>query len=119
MTQRPHVEGVRVLRGRDWEEGEADGGEGHLGTVQASPGNGVVRVLWDIGQESTCRAGQGNKFDLRVFDTGTVGQYLQIVFSPIACRVVVISSSSSSRLLYLLCRPGFRAEFRLSPAYVL
>ena len=76
MTQRPRVEGVRVLRGRDWAGGEEDGGEGHLGTVRASPGDGVVHVLWDTGQQSTCRAGgqRDDKFDLRVFDTATVGQ---------------------------------------------
>jgi len=27
------VEGVRVVRGPDWSQGDADGGEGHVGTV--------------------------------------------------------------------------------------
>ena len=101
MTQRPHVEGVRVLRGRDWEEGEADGGEGHLGTVQASPGNGVVHVLWDIGQESTCRAGQGGKFDLRVFDTATVGQSLQILHLPVFLLLLAVAA-----VAVVFTRPG-------------
>ncbi|XP_070207922.1 uncharacterized protein [Littorina saxatilis] len=73
MSDKPHIEGVRVLRGPHWEDGDTDGGEGHLGTVQTLPSNGLVQVLWDIGTESTCRAGQDGKFDLRVFDTATVG----------------------------------------------
>ncbi|XP_070207925.1 E3 ubiquitin-protein ligase MIB2-like isoform X2 [Littorina saxatilis] len=72
-AHKPHIKGVRVLRGPHWEDGDTDGGEGHLGTVQALLSNGLVQVLWDIGTESTCRAGQDGKFDLRVFDTATVG----------------------------------------------
>nr|KAG5706448.1 hypothetical protein BaRGS_032841 [Batillaria attramentaria] len=70
--ERAPVEGVRVLRGPHWDAGDEDGGEGHLGTVLSSPSNGVVHVVWDTGQESTCRAGADGKFDLRVFDTATV-----------------------------------------------
>ncbi|KAK7496799.1 hypothetical protein BaRGS_00012008, partial [Batillaria attramentaria] len=73
--ERAPVEGVRVLRGPHWDAGDEDGGEGHLGTVLSSPSNGVVHVVWDTGQESTCRAGADGKFDLRVFDTATVGVF--------------------------------------------
>ncbi|XP_025083352.1 E3 ubiquitin-protein ligase mib1-like [Pomacea canaliculata] len=65
--------GYRVLRGPDWDEGEADGGEGHLGTITELLSDGKVRVLWDKGQESTYRAGADGKFDLRIFDTGQRG----------------------------------------------
>nr|KAG5706472.1 hypothetical protein BaRGS_032865 [Batillaria attramentaria] len=65
--------GVRVLRGPNWEGGEADGGEGHLGTLIELLGNGLVRVLWDNGQESTCKAGADGKYELRIFDTAPIG----------------------------------------------
>lgn len=65
--------GVRVIRGPHWQRGDADGGEGHLGTVKALLGNGMVRVLWDNGQEVTCKAGADGKFELRTLDTAPVG----------------------------------------------
>ncbi|KAK7093791.1 E3 ubiquitin-protein ligase MIB2-like [Littorina saxatilis] len=65
--------GIRVMRGPDWEEGDTDGGEGHLGTLKELLSNGKVRVLWDNGQEVTCRAGADGKFDLRIFDTAQAG----------------------------------------------
>ncbi|KAL8587298.1 hypothetical protein ACOMHN_045545 [Nucella lapillus] len=65
--------GVRVLRGPDWQRGDEDGGEGYLGTVTQLLGNHEARVLWDMGEESTCRTGNGGKFDLRVFDTAPAG----------------------------------------------
>ena len=67
-------EGLRVLRGPDWEGGDSDGGEGYLGTLVQLLGNHTVRVLWDMGQETTCSAGHDGKFELRVFDTAQVGQ---------------------------------------------
>ena len=74
MALKPPIEGVRVIRGPHWEDDDLDGGEGHLGTVLESPSNGAALVLWDIGEESTCRAGLEGKFDLKVFDTATVGE---------------------------------------------
>ncbi|KAK7093215.1 E3 ubiquitin-protein ligase MIB2-like [Littorina saxatilis] len=65
--------GMRVLRGPHWQGGDADGGEGHLGTLTALLGNGHVQVLWDNGTESTCRAGADGKYELRILDTGQVG----------------------------------------------
>ncbi|KAK7473309.1 hypothetical protein BaRGS_00035441 [Batillaria attramentaria] len=65
--------GIRVLRGPDWDADDEDGGEGHVGTVIELLSNQRVRVLWDTGQESTCRAGTDGKFDLRVFDTAQIG----------------------------------------------
>ncbi|KAK7473301.1 hypothetical protein BaRGS_00035433, partial [Batillaria attramentaria] len=65
--------GTRVLRGPDWDAGDVDGGEGFLGTVTEVLSNQKVRVLWDNGEESTCRTGSDGKFDLRVFDTAPSG----------------------------------------------
>ncbi|XP_025083938.1 E3 ubiquitin-protein ligase MIB1-like [Pomacea canaliculata] len=66
-------EGARVLRGPDWDQGDSDGGEGYLGTVTQSLGNGRVRVVWDKGAETICRAGGDEKHDLRLYDTAPVG----------------------------------------------
>ncbi|KAL8578225.1 hypothetical protein ACOMHN_040986 [Nucella lapillus] len=65
--------GVRVIRGPHWQSSNADGGEGHLGTVKALLSNGQVRVLWDNGQEVMCKAGADGKFELRILDTAPVG----------------------------------------------
>lgn len=65
--------GVRVLRGPHWEGGDADGGEGHLGTITQLLGDGLVGVLWDNGQETTCKAGVDGKYELRIFDTAPIG----------------------------------------------
>nr|KAG5689266.1 hypothetical protein BaRGS_005274 [Batillaria attramentaria] len=66
--------GLRVLRGPDWDRGDEDGGEGHVGTVIELLSNHTVLVLWDTGQESTCRAGTDGKFDLRIFDTAQIAK---------------------------------------------
>jgi E3 ubiquitin-protein ligase mind-bomb len=67
--------GLRVVRGPDWESGDSDGGEGHLGTVVGvSEKEGVVNVLWDIGGNTTCRIGKDGKYDLRVFDNASIGK---------------------------------------------
>ncbi|XP_025080925.1 E3 ubiquitin-protein ligase MIB2-like isoform X2 [Pomacea canaliculata] len=67
------VVGMRVVRGPDWEGEDSDGGEAHVGTVMEVLGEYSVRVLWDTGVESTCRAGRDGKLDLRIFDTAPVG----------------------------------------------
>ncbi|KAK7093341.1 E3 ubiquitin-protein ligase MIB2-like [Littorina saxatilis] len=67
------VSGLRVLRGPDWRGGDTDGGEGHVGTVIELLGNHTVRVLWDMGQESTCSAEHDGKCELRVLDTAQIG----------------------------------------------
>ena len=66
--------GLRVLRGPDWTDGDRDGGEGYLGTVIQLLGDHFVRVLWDMGQESTYSAGHDGKFELKVFDSAPVGE---------------------------------------------
>lgn len=73
--------GLRVLRGPDWAGGDEDGGEGHLGTVKEVLRNWHVRVLWDTGQESICKAGAEGKTELRIFDTAAVGKNRENSFS--------------------------------------
>ena len=68
--------GLRVMRGPDWRDGDTDGGEGYVGTLIQLLGNHTVRVLWDMGQESTCSAGADGKLELRVFDTAQSGECL-------------------------------------------
>ena len=68
--------GMRVLRGPHWQGGDADGGDGHLGTLRALLGDGQVRVLWDNGKEMTCKAGADGKYELRILDTAQVGEFL-------------------------------------------
>ena len=62
------------MRGPDWRGGDTDGGEGYVGTLIQLLGNHTVRVLWDMGQESTCSAGADGKLELRVFDTAQSGE---------------------------------------------
>lgn len=67
---------MRVVRGPDWNLGDEDGGEGHVGTVTGQVGDDNVKVVWDGGQVSTCRGGlKKGTHDLRVLDNGTVGEY--------------------------------------------
>ena len=73
-------EGVRVLRGPDWNGEEEDGGEGHLGTVVKLMDDHRVRVLWDHGEERVYRAGINDKYDLRIFDSAPVGELGYIYF---------------------------------------
>ena len=71
---------LRVVRGPDWEWGEQDGGEGHVGTVVEvkEPTNDQeaksVVVQWDCGERSNYRCGQDAKYDLRVLDSAPTGQ---------------------------------------------
>ena len=98
------VEDLRVVRGPDWEHGEEDGGEGHLGTVvqvhhrsdsrEANEGDGCgeeaassvgpepaargeahsVTVQWDTGHRGVYKCGQDGKYELRIFDTAQTGE---------------------------------------------
>ena len=38
------VEGIRVVRGPDWNYGDKDGGEGHVGTVTQDNEDDTVEV---------------------------------------------------------------------------
>jgi E3 ubiquitin-protein ligase mind-bomb len=71
--------GLRVVRGPDWEWGDQDGGEGHVGTVvevgepPVSHGGRAVIVLWDCGERCEYRCGLEGKYDLRVLDSAPAG----------------------------------------------
>ena len=77
--------GLRVVRGPDWEWGDQDRGEGHVGTVVEVPGIAVsqdshgcsdrrfVVVQWDYGKRFKYRCGVEGKYDLRVLDNAPVG----------------------------------------------
>ncbi|XP_061196628.1 E3 ubiquitin-protein ligase MIB2-like [Saccostrea echinata] len=86
--------GLRVVRGPDWDQGDSDGGEGHLGTVVGViEKEVVVNVVWDIGNITTCRIGKDKKYDLRVFDNASIG----IVFKNKKC------SECQWELFYGMC----------------
>lgn len=81
--------GIRVVRGKDWKWGEQDAGEGNVGTVvevgirrssQENPPDesricptGCAIIQWDSGYRNTYRAGYEESFDLRIYDTSTIG----------------------------------------------
>ncbi|XP_070206565.1 E3 ubiquitin-protein ligase MIB2-like [Littorina saxatilis] len=62
--------GLRVIRGPGWKQGDADGGEGHVGTVVGAEDDGTVEVTWDGGQVSKVKAGTN---EVLVLDNATVG----------------------------------------------
>ena len=71
--------GFRVVRGPDWEWGDQDGGEGHVGTVvevgqPSNEGTESVVVQWDCGERCKYRCGQDGKYDLRVLDSAPTGK---------------------------------------------
>ncbi|XP_033731449.1 E3 ubiquitin-protein ligase MIB2-like, partial [Pecten maximus] len=67
------VLGLRVVRGPDWNLGNEDGGDGHLGTVVEDHGDNTVTVVWDMGSRTTCRAGEDDKCDLCILDNAPTG----------------------------------------------
>ena len=76
--------GLRVVRGPDWEWGDQDGGEGHVGTVvevgqpSVSDRGRAVVVQWDCGERSMYRCGvRGRYYDLRVLDSAPIGKYVK------------------------------------------
>ena len=67
--------GLRVVRGPDWNLGDSDGGEGHLGTVvEVREREGTASVVWDIGNTTTCRIGKDQQHDLIVLDNAPIGK---------------------------------------------
>ena len=51
-----YAEGLRVVRGPDWEYGDQDGGAGRPGTVTERKSNGWLKVQWDAGGSNSYRA---------------------------------------------------------------
>jgi len=72
--------GLRVVRGRDWDYKDQDGGEGFVGTVVEVGGRDgsknphkTVVVVWDTGVRAKYRAGCDSKDDLLVLDNAPAG----------------------------------------------
>ncbi|KAH9495562.1 E3 ubiquitin-protein ligase mib2 [Bulinus truncatus] len=65
--------GLRVVRGPDWNRGNEDGGEGHLGTViKIDQDKRIAIVQWDHGKIKTYRAGKIGEFDLHIYDNSQI-----------------------------------------------
>ena len=79
--------GLRVVRGKDWCDGNRDGGEGFVGMVTTLGSNvpgspckdGRVIVQWDTGDHGTYRVGENGHTDLRIYDTAPLGSYENII----------------------------------------
>ena len=65
--------GLRVVRGPNWKFGDKDGGEGHIGTVISVKDDNTAEVVWDNGNQVTCRIGKDRQKDLRVIDNAPAG----------------------------------------------
>lgn len=99
--------GQRVVRGPDWKWDNQDGGDGHVGTlvvVEHCPSDDdaatfCVRVLWDGGLLSNCRASRNGACDLRLYDSGPVG----IRFPTVTCDVCSKSGISGTRWKCSVC----------------
>ncbi|KAK2145435.1 hypothetical protein LSH36_682g01077 [Paralvinella palmiformis] len=71
------ADGLRVVRGPDWQYADDDGGEGSVGTVQSyREKKDWVVVVWDTGRRGNYRGGKSGKHDLRVLDNGPTGEKL-------------------------------------------
>ncbi|KAJ8321090.1 hypothetical protein KUTeg_002677 [Tegillarca granosa] len=66
-------EGLRVVRGPDWNLGNKDGGEGHAGTVVHDNNDNTWDIIWDMGCRTQCNAGKNGKYDLRIIDNAPTG----------------------------------------------
>lgn len=103
------VEGIRVVRGPDWNYGDKDGGEGHVGTVTQDNEDDTVEVQWDMGESHTCRTGKDGKCDLRILDSGPSG----LKHSGVTCDECRQQSFSGTRWKcdtcpdYDLCTPCY------------
>ena len=88
--------GSHVVRGKDWEWGDQDGGQGSVGEVVGEVEAGWVRVRWSSGREGTYRWGSNGKFDLKLTKAG-VSPTTPSGRIPVGSRVRVKSSVSSPR----------------------
>ncbi len=68
-----YLNGLRVVRGLNWDWGDQDGGEGCVGTVHMNDDSNLndpklVFVDWDSGKRAQYRAGFKGLSDLRVIN---------------------------------------------------
>jgi hypothetical protein len=66
------INGLRVIRGPDWQHGNQDGGTDHVGTVIDGEGDDAVKVQWDMGSTSVCTVRNGTH-ELRILDSASIG----------------------------------------------
>lgn len=58
--------GTRVVRGRDWCDGNRDGGGEGTVAHENCPDKGFVIVIWDNGNDGQYRIGMGNRYELKL-----------------------------------------------------
>jgi hypothetical protein len=58
------IHGVTVVRGKDWDYENQDGGEGKTGVIIDKSVNGWVEVLWENNNKDSYRIGAESKYDL-------------------------------------------------------
>ncbi|XP_030641535.1 E3 ubiquitin-protein ligase MIB2 isoform X2 [Chanos chanos] len=74
-------QGVKVVRGPDWDWGNQDGGEGKVGKVvdirgwDTESGRSVASVTWSNGTTNVYRMGHKGKVDLKYVTDGQGGYY--------------------------------------------
>ncbi|XP_062855241.1 E3 ubiquitin-protein ligase MIB2 isoform X2 [Trichomycterus rosablanca] len=74
-------QGVKVVRGPDWDWGNQDGGEGKIGKVvdirgwDQESGRSVASVTWSSGTTNVYRMGHKGKVDLKYVCDGQGGYY--------------------------------------------
>ncbi|XP_045911954.1 E3 ubiquitin-protein ligase MIB2 isoform X2 [Micropterus dolomieu] len=74
-------QGVKVVRGPDWDWGNQDGGEGKVGKVvdirgwDTESGRSVASVTWSNGTTNVYRMGHKGKVDLKFVSDGQGGFY--------------------------------------------
>ncbi|GAA6108317.1 E3 ubiquitin-protein ligase MIB2 isoform X2 [Tachysurus ichikawai] len=74
-------QGVKVVRGPDWDWGNQDGGEGKIGKVvdirgwDQESGRSVASVTWSNGTTNVYRMGHKGKVDLKYVSDGQGGFY--------------------------------------------
>uniref|UniRef100_A0A8D3A7G4 E3 ubiquitin-protein ligase MIB2 n=1 Tax=Scophthalmus maximus TaxID=52904 RepID=A0A8D3A7G4_SCOMX len=74
-------QGVKVVRGPDWDWGNQDGGEGKVGKVvdirgwDTESGRSVASVTWSNGTTNVYRMGHKGKVDLKYVSDGQGGFY--------------------------------------------
>ncbi|XP_048759482.1 E3 ubiquitin-protein ligase MIB2-like isoform X2 [Ostrea edulis] len=95
-----NFKGTRVVRGPDWNFPDADGGDGHVGTVTEVDFNEeTVMVVWDVGGELDYPCTEG-KFYLQILDNAPTG----VIHKDVSCTVCKRSEIPGMRWVCLQCK---------------
>ena len=95
-------QGVRVVRGNDWKDGDQDVSDGLLGTV-VKVRNEIVNVVWDNGTCGSYKVGD-NASELLAHDATKNGESLLVFLISHVCyngTNLSVSSLWSSGLYFL------------------